>query len=120
MGNTDELKGSIVGGKVDCKDNCRDENKVADREHVRRSVLELEDNCYYGGGKKLVDCDEGPPGIVRKDGNGHSFRVHEDLLAMTYSSWEKEDVALMLSEETTLLGPSCCTHHAPRNNCHFP
>jgi hypothetical protein len=121
MGNTDELKGSIVGGKGDCKDNCRDENKVVDREQVRRrSDLELEDNCNYGGGKKLVGCDEGPQGIVRTDGNGHSFRVHEELLAMTYSSWEKEDVALMLSEETTLLGPSCCTHHAPRNNCHFP
>eukprot|EP00970_Alexandrium_tamarense_P016856 scaffold7698_cov186-Alexandrium_tamarense.AAC.3 len=29
MGNADELKGSLVGGKDDCKDNCRDENKVA-------------------------------------------------------------------------------------------
>jgi hypothetical protein len=41
MGNADELKGSIVGGKGDCKDNCRDENMVADREDV--SELELED-----------------------------------------------------------------------------
>jgi hypothetical protein len=29
MGNADELKGSLVGGKDDCKDNCRDENKLA-------------------------------------------------------------------------------------------
>jgi hypothetical protein len=122
MSNADELKGSIVGGKGDCKDNCRDENKVADREHVRRIELELEDNCYYGGGMKLVGCDEGPEGIVRTDGNGHGFRVHEERLAMTYSSWEKEDVALMLNEEMTLLGPSCCTHHhpPPRNHRHFP
>ncbi len=96
---------------------------MADREHVRRrSKLELEDNCYCGGGMKLVGCDEGPEGIVRTDGNGHGFRVHEELLAMTYSSWEQEDVALMLSEEKTLLGPSCCTHHPPPplNHRHFP
>eukprot|EP00970_Alexandrium_tamarense_P015163 scaffold4734_cov196-Alexandrium_tamarense.AAC.3 len=67
---------------------------------------------------KLVGCDEGPEGIVRTDGNG--FRVHEEWLAMTYSSWEKEDVTLMLSEEETLLGPSCCTHPPPRNHRHFP